>query len=123
MQTITHPANRRRRRHRAAAPPAIPHSDRRALELAGWRTLLEYRENHVRDQDGTLSAIVPQWTGEAERDHQAGTRSARAIRSSAQVLSVTADDPAAVWAYLRRMIDEMAVSRSHGAPCPVVRQG
>lgn len=111
MQTVAHPTDRRRRRHRAAAAPPILHSDRRTLELAGWRTLLEYRENHVRDQDGTLLAVLPQWTGEAERDNPAGRRSARAIRSSAQVLTVTADDPAAVWACLCQMTAEMPVSR------------
>jgi hypothetical protein len=89
----------------------IPHNDRRTLELAGWRTLLEYRENHVRDQDGTLLAVLPQWTGEAERDNAAGRGSGRAIRSAAQVLTVTADDPAAVWAHLCQMTVEMSISR------------
>ena len=107
MQTVSHPANRRRRRHRGAAATAIAHSDRRALELAGWRTLLEYRENHVRDQDGTLLAVVPQWTGEIERDNPGAPHSARAIRSSAQVLTVTADDQAAVWAHLCQMTGEL----------------
>ena len=42
-------------------------ADRRALERAGWRTTLEYRENHVRGRDGTLLEVVPAWTAEAER--------------------------------------------------------
>lgn len=81
------------------------------LELAGWRTLLEYRENHVRAGDGTLLAVVPQWTGEAERNTPRSPRSARAIESSAQVLTVTGDDQATVWSSLCRMTGEMPVSR------------
>lgn len=111
MQTVAHPAGRRRRRHSGADRRAIPHNDRRTLEQAGWRTLLEYRENHVRGEDGTLLAVVPQWTGEAEREAPISTRSSRAIRASAQVLSVTADDPAAVWAHLCRMSGETSISR------------
>lgn len=106
MQTVAHTASRRRRRHRAA-PPAIEHDDRRALELAGWRTLLEYRENHVRSDDGTMLAVLPQWTGEAERDRP-GHRSTSRTATSAQVVTVTADDPVAVWATLRRMTSDLA---------------
>jgi len=53
----------RLRRHGVRLEPA----DRRALERAGWRTTLEYRENHVRGRDGTLIEAVPCWTAEAER--------------------------------------------------------
>ena len=41
--------------------------DRRALERAGWRTTLDYRENHIRGRDGRLLEVVPSWTAEAER--------------------------------------------------------
>jgi len=58
-----HPENRRLRRHGVHLEPP----DRRALERAGWRTTLEYRENHVRGRDGRLIEIVPAWTAEAER--------------------------------------------------------
>ena len=51
------------RRHR----PRITEADRRALERAGWRTLLEYREDHLRDADGMLVGVVPAWVAEAER--------------------------------------------------------
>lgn len=54
---------RRPRRHGVLVEP----SDRRALERAGWRTTLEYRENHVRGRDGKLVEVVPVWTAEAER--------------------------------------------------------
>ena len=42
-------------------------ADRRALERDGWRTTLDYRENHVRGRDGRLLEAVPTWTAEAER--------------------------------------------------------
>lgn len=41
--------------------------DRRTLERAGWRTTLDYRENHVRGLDGRLLHVEPVWTAEAER--------------------------------------------------------
>ena len=37
------------------------------LERAGWRTTLDYRENHLRARDGRLLEIAPTWTAEAER--------------------------------------------------------
>jgi hypothetical protein len=55
--------HQRARRHGAVLGPA----DRRALERAGWRTTLEYRENHVRGLDGRLLRIEPVWIAEAER--------------------------------------------------------
>jgi len=42
-------------------------ADRRTLERAGWRTTLDYRENHVRGLDGRLLHVEPVWTAEAER--------------------------------------------------------
>jgi len=33
--------------------------ERRDLERAGWRTTLDYRENHVRSVDGRLLRIEP----------------------------------------------------------------
>jgi hypothetical protein len=52
----------RLRRHGLTLEPA----DRRALERSGWRTTLDYRENHVRGRDGRLLEVVPAWTAEAE---------------------------------------------------------
>ena len=58
---------------------SLPDRDRRALERRGWRTLLDYREDHIRDSDGTLVAVVPRWTAEAERaDGRLVTASANA---------------------------------------------
>ncbi|MCU1396561.1 MAG: hypothetical protein JWM34_4989 [Ilumatobacteraceae bacterium] len=70
----------------------VDQPDRRALECAGWRTLLDYRENHVRDDEGTLVAVVPRWTAEAEREHDSRT----------VVASATASSIDEVWARLRQ---------------------
>jgi hypothetical protein len=53
----------RARRHGTVLQPAA----RRDLERAGWRTTLDYRENHVRGLDGQLLRVEPVWTAEAER--------------------------------------------------------
>lgn len=81
---------RRPRRHGVVLEPV----DRRALERAGWRTTLDYRENHVRGRDGKLLEVVPVWTVEAER-----------FDGSLVVASAsgpTADD---AWAALRAEVD------------------
>src|SRR3954447_9530050 len=54
---------RRPRRHGVLVQP----EDRRALERSGWRTTLDYRENHLRARDGRLLEVAPTWTAEAER--------------------------------------------------------
>jgi hypothetical protein len=54
---------RRPRRHGLFVQP----NDRRVLERAGWRTTLDYRENHLRARDGRLLEVAPTWTAEAER--------------------------------------------------------
>jgi hypothetical protein len=53
----------RPRRHGVLVEP----DDRRVLERAGWRTTLDYRENHLRARDGRLLEVAPTWTAEAER--------------------------------------------------------
>lgn len=53
----------RSRRHGDVLQPAA----RRHLERDGWRTTLEYRENHVRGTDGQLLRVEPCWLAEAER--------------------------------------------------------
>lgn len=55
--------DRRYRRHGVTLEPA----DRRALERSGWRTTLEFRENHLRGRDGRLLEVEASWTAEAER--------------------------------------------------------
>lgn len=79
--------------------PAVEHHDRHALERAGWRTLLEFRENVVRDRDGALVAVDPLWVGEAER-HGCASRRTRVV-----VATASGPTPDAVWAELRRQID------------------
>ena len=53
----------RPRRHVECIEPV----DRRALERAGWRTMLDYRENHVRGRNGRLVEVEAVWIAEAER--------------------------------------------------------
>jgi len=53
----------RARQHGTVLQPTA----RRDLERAGWRTTLDYRENHVRALDGRLLRVEPVWTAEAER--------------------------------------------------------
>ena len=53
----------RPRRHGLLVQP----DDRRTLEREGWRTTLDYRENHLRARDGRLLEVAPTWTAEAER--------------------------------------------------------
>lgn len=80
----------RARRHGAVLQPA----DRRDLERAGWRTTLEYRENHVRSLDGRLQHVESVWIAEAERfDGQVVAASAEGS---------TADE---AWAHLRGEIE------------------
>lgn len=55
---------------------------RRALEAAGWRTWLNYRENHRRDASGCLVAIDERWVVELEH---ADGRSLTVEASSASV--------------------------------------
>lgn len=107
MLTVSPPHPSRRRRHRRPNDAPLEHADRRALEQAGWRTLLEYRENHRRADDGTLLSVVTEWTGEAELGACGGRGTGRAL-----VVSATAATPDAVWAHLRRMTAEVTDFRS-----------
>ena len=70
----------------------VDQPDRRALECSGWRTMLDYTENHLRATDGTLLAVVPRWTAEAERADPTRTRVATAT-------AATRDE---AWAQLRQ---------------------
>jgi hypothetical protein len=63
MSSTLRRSNHRARRHGAVLQP----SERRQLERTGWRTTLDYRENHVRGLDGRLLRIEPVWIAEAER--------------------------------------------------------
>jgi len=74
---------RRRRQHRST----LRQIDRRALERDGWRTTLEFRENHVRLDSGQLVDVEPFWLAEAERD--------------GAVISATARSESRVWSRLQ----------------------
>ena len=63
MSSTLRRSNQRPRRHGAVLQPF----ERRQLERTGWRTTLDYRENHVRGLDGRLLRIEPVWIAEAER--------------------------------------------------------
>ena len=71
---------------------------RRALERAGWRTMLDYRENHIRGRDGRLIEIEAVWVAEAER-----------FDGAMIVASATGADVEEAWAALRADIDDARV--------------
>jgi hypothetical protein len=95
--SIREAAARRPRRHGVVIEPA----DRRALERAGWRTTLDYRENHVRARDGRLLEVVPWWTAEAER-----------FDGNVAVASAMARSSEDAWAQLRADVESDRVSVS-----------
>jgi hypothetical protein len=80
----------RPRRHGVLVQP----DDRRALERAGWRTTLDYRENHLRARDGRLLEVAPTWTAEAER-----------FDGELSVASAVGSTVEEAWARLRDAID------------------
>jgi len=86
MSMAIRQSGRHPRRHGVTLEPA----DRRALERAGWRTTLDYREDHVRGRDGRLVEVVPTWVAEAER-----------YAGEVQFASVRADTVDEAWARLR----------------------
>jgi hypothetical protein len=83
----------RPRRHGECLEPV----DRRALERAGWRTMMDYRENHVRGRDGRLLEVVAVWVAEAER-----------FDGMMVVASATGSNVEEAWAALR---DDIECSR------------
>lgn len=80
--------------------PVLEPSDRRVLERDGWRTTLDYRENHVRSLDGRLLRVEPVWTAEAER-----------YDGEVVVASATGDTAEDAWAQLRARIEASLVTR------------
>lgn len=97
--SILHPVHRARQ-HGAVLQP----SSRRDLERAGWRTTLDYRENHVRGLDGRLLRIEPVWTAEAERyDGEVIVATASAATSDAAWANLHADIDAALVTTRRRI--------------------
>jgi hypothetical protein len=87
----------RPRHHGAVLEPA----ERRLLERAGWRTTLDYRENHARARNGQLVDVEPVWVAEAER-----------FDGALIVASATGATPDEAWASLRAKIDADQVRSS-----------
>ncbi|MEL6890505.1 MAG: hypothetical protein AAFP84_02835 [Actinomycetota bacterium] len=94
----------RRRRHGAGVP-----FDRDELERSGWRTTLDYRENHVRRRDGRLDHLEVVWHAEAERTAEDG---------STMVVSAAAHTPNKAWSRLRSEAD-LAACRTGANRAPV----
>ncbi|MGB3737154.1 MAG: hypothetical protein WA964_19525 [Ilumatobacter sp.] len=88
--TVRH-ASAPRRRHAQRQP-----FDRRELERRGWRTTLDYQENHERDDSGVLGAVTALWRAEGEWTDEDGAVIA---------LVSIASSPAAAWRRLRVAAD------------------
>jgi len=84
--------------------------DRRELENSGWRTTLEYRENHGRGRDGRLECLEVVWHAEAERVGRDGT---------VRVVSAVASSQARAWSRLRAAADLADVkAQRHASASP-----
>lgn len=90
------------RRH-ASAQADDRSEDRSLLERTGWRTTLDYRENHRRDLDGVLTEVEPRWRGDAERSGPNG---------NVIVFSAVGPTPSAVWRRLRVEAEAMGLDVS-----------
>ena len=88
----------RARQHGDVLQPA----ERRDLERAGWRTTLDYRENHVRGLDGRLLRIEPVWIAVAER-----------YDGNISVASAEGESAEEAWQNLWIEIDEARITTSY----------
>jgi hypothetical protein len=79
--------------------------DRRSLELDGWRTTLDYRENHRRGRDGRLLGVSSLWYAEAERVPAPRRARDEGFRRGTEVISATADTADGAWWRLRLEAD------------------
>lgn len=91
LRRSSRPRRQPMRQHGQAQP-----FDRRELENSGWRTTLEYRENHGRGRDGRLECLEVVWFAEAERVSRNGT---------VRVVSAAANTQARAWSRLRAAAD------------------
>jgi hypothetical protein len=94
------PRVRRHRQHGVV----LEQEDRRELERIGWRTTLDYHENHVRARNGQLLQVQEIWHAEAERDAVRTRRRSLPDRSQGHgidVITATAPTVEAVWKKLR----------------------
>jgi hypothetical protein len=98
VSTATRRTQQRARQHGAGLEPV----ERRTLERSGWRTMLDYRENHVRGLDGRLLRVEPVWVAEAERyDGQLAFASASGVT------------PSEAWMALLDAVEEGRIAVSH----------
>ena len=114
------PRVRRHRQHGVV----LEQEDRRELERDGWRTTLDYHENHVRARNGQLLQVQEIWHAEAERD--AATTRRRSVPNrwpgrGVDVIAATATTVEAVWKKLR-VEAELADVRV-AIPRPAARSG
>jgi hypothetical protein len=96
----------RRRQH-----GSVQQFDRCELERSGWRTTLDYQENHVRGRDGRLEQLHVVWRAEAERVGRDGVT---------QVVAASGSTLAKAWSRLRAEAD-LAEVRMH-RDGPVMRR-
>lgn len=96
----------RARRHGTVLEP----EQRRQLERDGWRTTLDYRENHVRGLDGRLLRVEPVWVAEAER-----------FDGDVVVASATADTPDDAWVAVCEDIAAAHVTRLRRVQLAAIR--
>lgn len=100
MSSSLRRSHQRARQHGTVLQPVA----RRDLERAGWRTTLDFRENHVRSLDGRLLRVEPVWIAEAERyDGEVTVASAEASTADEAWECLHADVAAANVRTLRRV--------------------
>lgn len=94
----------RRRQH-----GSVQQFDRCELERSGWRTTLDYQENHVRGRDGRLEQLHVVWRAEAERVGRDGVT---------QVVAASGSTLAKAWSRLRAEADLVEVRSQRRAHAP-----
>jgi hypothetical protein len=91
----------------------LQQQDRRDLERAGWRTTLDYRENHRRGRDGQLLQVTAVWHAEAERA-PGGRRGP--TTGATTVIWAEAGSVDAAWARLRLEAELAGIRADPGRP-------
>jgi hypothetical protein len=86
---------------------SVQEFDRRELELAGWRTTLDYRENHVRGRDGRLQELRVLWVAVAEHDR---------VDGPPIVITSSASNVERAWSRLRLQADVALVKGDETVP-------
>ena len=108
----TPPGRRLHRQHRTS----LRQLDRAALERAGWRTTLEFRENHLRSETGELIEIETLWVAEAERP-----AASAADPDGVEVVRASARSESRAWARLFAAAEAVGRTRRSGAETTALR--